>query len=247
MTNSSSKPDAGGTKRRPGLSAEKRHKYFPRDACMAHLVLRGEELCAGRRYKGTKICQDHAERFASLLGWKSHTDWLKCEDAYQASIDQETAEARAEAFTLRRENRELTTEIARLRAMSPAQRRAEQRTTTDGTVYALLSGYNVKIGWTGRDLQARLREYPPSTQLLVHYPAKRGEETRIKRKFAHLRTHGNEWFPYAPQVTEWVEQMVREYGEPDATITCGPAKYEVPRPHSQRPHPKTQGWARHVS
>lgn len=123
---------------------------------------------------------------------------------------------------------------------------AETKPAT-GTIYALLSGYNVKIGWTGRDLQDRLREYPPSTQLLVHFPGKRGDETRIKRQFAHLRTHGNEWFPYAPLVTEWVEQMIREHGNPDATITCGPAKYTTPRPHATKQTVKPRHTAWHVA
>lgn len=123
----------------------------------------------------------------------------------------------------------------------------EERRAQPVTIYALQGGFNVKIGYTSKPLQERLRSYPPNHTLLVAYTATRAEETRLKRKFAHLRTHGKEWFPYAPEVVEWVEQSIAEHGAPDPTITCGPAKATVRRPHAQKAALRPRHTAWHVA
>lgn len=226
---STTRPATGAT------AMPRRHQYAPSTACQSHLVLYGGNYCPNKRMNGLKLCRQCATEVAKSVpqGPRPLTPAeQRLQDVYRIS---------AESY--RREVEELRAEIKTLIGLTPAERHWRARgTPTDGTIYALLSGYNVKIGWTGRDLQDRLREYPPSTQLLVHFPGIRGDETRIKRKFAHLRTHGNEWFPYAPQVTEWIDQMVREHGDPDPDITCGPAKYQTPRPHSQQPVVKPRQW-----
>lgn len=221
------------TKRNTGLSTAKLHKFFPQAACQSHLIFYGGELCPNRRAADRKICYECAARVAESIGWKSDSERNRRQEDQVRRLTEELAEVRQNLNDIADDRQQINNELFKLKMMTPAQRREESR-VTDGTVYALLSGYNVKVGWTGRDLQDRLREYPPSTQLLVHFPGARGDETRVKRKFSHLKTHGNEWFPYAPQVTEWVDQMIREHGEPNPGITCGPAKYQVPRPHSDK-------------
>lgn len=166
-----------------GLSAESVHKYFPQRACQSHLVFYGGRKCAGGRASGRKICDDCAEIIASSIGWKSPEGWAEYrEERYQDLLKRITDL-----------NRELYEANSKLQLFMDASQSSPapsapppQPLPTEGTIYALLSGYNVKVGWTGRDLQDRLREYPPSTQLLVHFPGVRGDETRIKRKFAHL-------------------------------------------------------------
>jgi hypothetical protein len=214
---------------------------------MSHLVLYGGNLCPGYREHGMKICIDCAVEIAKTVPDSRRPQHSRDSDVRLARKMENIERGRANR--LQAEVNALRQEISILNDLTPTERKRRAKgTTTDGTVYALLSGYNVKVGWTGRDLQDRLREYPPSTQVLVHFPGKRGDETRIKRKFAHLRTHGDEWFPYAPQVTEWVDQMVREHGAPDPAVTCGPAKYAVPRPHSTaKPQPKGKFGPRHVA
>jgi len=103
-----------------------------------------------------------------------------------------------------------------------------------GTVYILRCGGFVKIGWTS-DLTKRMRAYQPDTVLLATMPGTRKDEGKLHRKFAHLRTHGREWYPIAPQITEYVAQMVREYGQPDP-VTFAAKPVEVPRPHSRPPY-----------
>lgn len=229
-------PDAGGKRGIP-----RRHRYSPNTACQSHLVLYGgPALCPNARMNGLKVCAKCAAHIAESVRptAKPPTEsQRRIQDVY-----------RLEAESLRDEVDRLRREVAQLTDMSPSERRRHARgTPTEGTVYALLSGYNVKIGWTGRDLAERLREYPPNSTVLVAYPGARGEEARLKRRFAHHRTHGEEWFTVAPQITEWVDQMIREHGKPSPDITCGPSKYEPPRPHAQKPtlRPKSTRW--HVS
>lgn len=84
---------------------------------------------------------------------------------------------------------------------------------TNGTVYYLRSGGYVKIGWTS-DLQKRMRAYPPDTVLLAVRPGTRADENATHRRFAHLVTHGREWFPLAPQISEHINQVLAEHGPP---------------------------------
>lgn len=82
-----------------------------------------------------------------------------------------------------------------------------------GTIYFIRSGGYIKIGWTS-NLKNRMRGYLPDTTLLAVKPGTRRDENRIHKRFAHLTTHGREWFPLAPQITEYIAQVVREHGEP---------------------------------
>lgn len=111
---------------------------------------------------------------------------------------------------------------------------------TEGTIYAVLNGHTVKIGWTS-NLERRMRQYPPASTLLVAFPGTRKDEAAIHRRFAHLTIHGREWFPYAPQVVEWVERMVAQHGQPEQ-IHLGPEPRKTPRPHEQKPMIKPKGY-----
>jgi hypothetical protein len=83
----------------------------------------------------------------------------------------------------------------------------------DGTIYYLRSGGHIKIGWTS-NLEKRMKAYPPDTQLLAVQPGTRSDERALHRKFSWLLTHGREWFPLAPQITEHIDRVIAEHGEP---------------------------------
>lgn len=93
----------------------------------------------------------------------------------------------------------------------------ESKPKTEGHVYFLLSDNAVKIGWTS-DLEQRMKSYSPGTKILAVMPGTRKDETRMHRKFAHLRTNRREWFAYAPQVMEEVDRIVKEHGDPPRNL-----------------------------
>lgn len=99
--------------------------------------------------------------------------------------------------------------------VSAPEPKPEKKTEVAGTIYFIRSGGFVKIGWTS-DLARRMKGYPPDTLLLAVKPGTRKGERALHRKFAHLKTHGREWFPLAPQITEEIDRTVAEHGEPPA-------------------------------
>lgn len=92
-------------------------------------------------------------------------------------------------------------------------RKVKRHTDTEGQVYFLQSDNAVKIGWTS-DLEQRMKSYSPGAKILAVMPGTRKDETRLHRKFAHLRTNRREWFAYSPQVMEEVGRIVKEHGDP---------------------------------
>lgn len=162
-----------------------------------------------RHNPDTKMCSTHT----AIVMYQGHKDMA----------------ASARYYSLRG----LDADLAEQERLDEATAERAARRKQLATIYVIQGGINIKVGYTTQPLQDRLRAYPPNHSLLVHFPGSRDTETHIKRKFAHLRTHGNEWLAHAPEVTEWVDRMVAEHGTPDPTLTCGPAKYRVPRPHSQ--------------
>lgn len=210
-----------------------------RVGCQWHLIatakVRDTDKCQAKVWNitGLQLCEAHTMR-VGVLNPRLYT-LSNARRALEWDEDDTPDILRREIERLRRV---IAWQAKKLRGETEA-RTADRN---HGTVYALLAGYNVKVGFTSRPLIERLREYPPSTTVLAYFPGHRGDETRIKRKFAHLRTHGNEWLPYAPQVTEWVEQMIAEHGAPDPDMKCGPSKREVPRPHADKPQIRPRGW-----
>lgn len=212
-----------------------------RTKCQWHTIagdnLRDPSRCNNDRWtiSGLRLCHEHTMRIGTLNPQLYTLN--NARRTLQWEEDDTCQRLRQEIERLRK----LTTWQAKRLRGEPDPKQGDDK-PKQGTVYALLSGYNVKVGYTSRPLAERLREYPPSTTVLTYFPGQRGDETRIKRKFAHLRTHGNEWLPYAPQVIEWVEQMNAQHGAPDPALTCGPTKREVPRPHSTKPQIRPRGW-----
>ena len=128
----------------------------------------------------------------------------------------------SELLMLREENGYLREALRR--------KEAPRNTPKDGTVYILRCGGFAKIGWTS-DLAKRMRAYQPDTVLLATMPGTRKDENALHKRFAHLRTHGREWYSLAPQITEYVGILVAEHGQPDS-ITFAAKPVTVPRPHS---------------
>lgn len=95
----------------------------------------------------------------------------------------------------------------------PVKPKPEPKPLAEGHVYFLLSDSVVKIGWTS-DLDERMRAYSPGARILAVMPGTKADESRLHKKFGHLKTNRREWFAYSPQVMEEVERVVREHGDP---------------------------------
>lgn len=144
------------------------------------------------------LCRMHAKALAKMVGFISR-------DRAQEIIPNARSH---EMETLQRRNRELVLQVQRL--LEPPPRAPAP---VDGVVYFLRIGGYIKIGWTS-NLQRRMREYAPDTLLLATMPGTRKDEKAVHRRFSHLKTHGREWFPLAPQITEYIDTVRSDHGEP---------------------------------
>lgn len=91
----------------------------------------------------------------------------------------------------------------------------EQRGQQPGWVYYLRVGERVKIGYSA-DVKRRMRAYPPESRLLAVHPGTPQLETDMHRRFTGSRAAGREWFRETPDLSEHIEQVVAQFGEPTA-------------------------------
>lgn len=171
--------------------------------CRWHLVSHGAARCDRstklRPVSAVILCPKHMRQIAGMTGYVS------------PEASDRMAERLAEDIVRRKDET-----IAYLRQWLAEERKPQRKREApplDGTIYFLRIGGYVKIGWTS-NLEKRMRQYMPDTQLLAVKPGTRKDERQLHRKFAHLKTHGREWFPLAPQITEEIDATVAEHGAP---------------------------------
>lgn len=66
----------------------------------------------------------------------------------------------------------------------------------------------VKIGWTGRDLWARLNDYPPTFELIVAIRGTRADERDVHRGLKLSRRKGREWYEPTPEVVRLINEWI---------------------------------------
>lgn len=202
------------TSNRPGPNPFAPGKHLRPNQCQAHMLLYGgQKPCTRSRASGLKVCEGHAVEMAKSIGWMSPSEIDRTVRARGASDAYELGQLRRRVDDLIVENADLRREVTDLVALPAKERRAKRKAAAEGHIYFLLSDNAVKIGWTS-DLEQRMKSYSPGTKILAVMPGARKDETRLHRKFSHLRTNRREWFAYSPQVMEEVERVVREHGEP---------------------------------
>lgn len=91
--------------------------------------------------------------------------------------------------------------------------KAALRQGRDGFVYYLRVGERIKVGYSA-DVKRRMRQYPPTSQLLAVEPGDLALERSRHQQFAGSRADGREWFHPTVDLLEHVEQLVTEHGEP---------------------------------
>lgn len=83
--------------------------------------------------------------------------------------------------------------------------RKQRREETD-VVYYLRQGDHIKIGTT-KDINRRLREYPPGTELLVTETGSYLRERERLEQFRDDLRHGNEWFAPSPALMDHINAL----------------------------------------
>lgn len=209
--------------------------------CMAHLVIDGEMPCrninVGADPLSTRpflLCEYHMWR----IGMRAKR---KPRQRVEVKVRRRTIR-NVESERLQREVDTHKATIASLRSQLAElyqEDKPTRKVAVDGTVYFLRIGGYIKIGWTS-DMTRRMKSYPPDTTLLATMPGTRKDELREHKRFAHLRTHGREWYPLAPQITERVAAVVREQGEPDEVTFA--AKPVIPAGSNTKQYLRPKSW-----
>lgn len=137
------------------------------------------------------------------------------------------------------ENKALHDELAK----RPAAKKPPAPRTDNGVIYYLRIAGRYKIGWTAR-LDNRMKGYAPDAELLAVHPGTRADERHLHKKFAHLTSHGNEWYPLANQIRDHIDTMVKLHGTPpDVTFAAKPTV--TPMPHRRIGGPKPKSSVQH--
>lgn len=127
---------------------------------------------------------------------------------------------------------------AALEADSEArEQRAEQRplqpeSAITGSLYYLRCDGYIKIGYAS-GLAARMKQYPPSAQLLAARPGNRYEEQCEHQLLRNHRAYRREWYHPTPPVLERIDQVIAQYG-PLPEVAKRPIQYAEERPQPRR-------------
>lgn len=219
------------------------------DRCRAHLIRPGMKPCGSINLNATtdggvpvNLCETHLTVIGSMHTKRKPPTVRTVVETKTRRRTQRTSERDDYEQRISELNQLITTLNSELsKARAPKQR----STATDGTVYYLRIGGYIKIGWTS-DMGKRMKAYPPDTVLLATQPGTRSDEAAEHKRFAHLRTHGREWYPLAPQLTQHIDRIVQANGEPD-TVSFMAKPADVPRPHSGQGGPKPKSWIRRTA
>jgi hypothetical protein len=85
----------------------------------------------------------------------------------------------------------------------------------DGFVYYIRINGQIKIGYAA-DITARMRHYPPGSQLLAAEPGTMRTELERHQKFRNDLVKGREWFTETPRISSHISSLVESYGDPSA-------------------------------
>lgn len=84
----------------------------------------------------------------------------------------------------------------------------------DAHVYFVRVGDLIKVGWSSR-LRSRLKAYSADSEVLLHYPATRQEETDMHRLLRPDLAKGREWYRRdGPLVQRELTRLLKKHGEP---------------------------------
>ncbi len=124
-------------------------------------------------------------------------------------------------------------------------RRRDKARPTIGTVYYLLVGDRIKVGWTA-NLRQRMRSYPPGHSLLATESGTRADEAAVHQRCTPWRISGREWYddngPMRRVAAEAEQRQHEQYlrDHPQGLRNAPPARrgsVHLPRGQAGRPTP----------
>lgn len=162
---------------KPGYQAWRKPTSCPTEDCGGY---------AG--YLDLPICESCAWKAWAVLNANKDAERERdrMEKLYQAYLDEE--HGKHEVQTLVTEDPEDT-----LRRYNP------------GHIYYLLVGDLIKIGYTA-DLEQRMKNYPPNSQLLAGHPGTIKTERQMHSKFFNHLAKGREWFAVHEELISHIEE-----------------------------------------
>lgn len=144
-------------------------------------------------FHGTPMCKTHAwQVWATLDAVKGYEEDKQRE--YQHFLDLEEQWAREDAE--KQAEREATWK--------------SRRWIEPGYVYFLLVGDRIKIGYT-KDLEQRLKQYPPTSVLLAQHPGTPKLERETHHKFLLHLANGREWFRIEQPVLDHIDKVRKQF------------------------------------
>ncbi len=90
---------------------------------------------------------------------------------------------------------------------------SESKGDQPGFIYYLSIGERIKIGFA-TNVRKRMRAYPPGAKLLAVHPGTLDLEKVMHRQFAHALLEGREWFSCDSALTEHIEAVRAQFGDP---------------------------------
>lgn len=175
-------------------------------------------------YEDTRMCSNHSRMISEIV------------NRHQREVDAIRQERIRQA--MQREDFQKLDEWADRQTGRKSAVRKRKR--SGPTIYYLQVVSHIKIGWTA-DLEKRMRDYPPNSQLLATEPGERSEEQRLHKMFAAHRTHGGEWYAPVPSILHHIDLVRKKHGmPPEAVVGAQPVTIPEPRP-KQVTYPR--GWS----
>jgi hypothetical protein len=130
-------------------------------------------------------------------------------DRREAERQSRDSEIRAAADAERQEMVDKVTEQINAGTLVTAN-----RALIPGWVYYIQIDGLIKIGYAA-DVAKRMRSYPPTAQLLAVEPGTLKVEKARHQHFGKHLAKGREWFSDVPELREWIDTLVTQYGTAD--------------------------------
>jgi len=168
--------------------------------------------CERPKHDGLQLCRVHTR---VVVEHHTRAQRAAAEEAQQRAAEQRQRLAEAEE--------------AQQRAAEQRQRLAEAEEAINngqkhksgpipGWCYLVKVDDLIKIGYTKNPWQ-RLRAYPPNAEVLAVFPGTKVLEKDLHGRFRFALRKGREWFRDAPEIREYVAEVVGMYGPPYKEFT----------------------------